>query len=314
MIHALGSAERLLVVGIGGGGDVVGALAVVELARMLGTPAVAGGLTWERRPIDPIPGPRRIDELRDARPINAATALAGPDTTGPGGFHFAESHVSRQIGEPVLLLDPSDGPAAIAAGLAGAAAELGCDRVVLLDVGGDVLAHGDEAGLASPLADAVCLAAAPALAAAGLQPLLAVFGAGCDGELTPAEVLDRVAEVARAGGHVGTWGPGGAEVRRLQAVVDHVPTEASAMALACARGKTGTASIRGGRRTVQLTPVGGLVFFFDPLVALHGAARCAALVEHVTSLAQGNEILLAHGMRTELAYETETAAAPAPEA
>jgi hypothetical protein len=309
LIHALGSAGRVLVVGIGGGGDVVGALAVAELARLLGTPAVAGGLTWERRPIDPTPGPRRIDELRDAQPINAQTALAGPDTTGPGGFHFAESHVSRHLGEPVLLLDPSGGPAQIATGLAGAAHELGCDRVVLLDVGGDVLAHGDEAGLASPLADAVCLAAAPALAAAGLAPLLAVFGAGCDGELTPAEVLERVAEVARAGGHLGTWGPGREEIERLQAAVEQVPTEASAMALACARGTTGSASIRGGRRTVQLTPAGGLVFFFDPLVALHSAARCAALVEHVTSLRQGNEILLAQGMRTELEYETENAGA-----
>ena len=293
MIHALRSAERVLVVGIGGGGDVVGALAVVQLAGLLGTPAIAGGLTWERRPIDPIPGPRRIDELRDAQPINAHTALAGPDTTGPGNFHFAESHVARHLGEPVLLLDPSDGPAQIAAGLAGAA-------------------RGDEAGLASPLADAVCLAAAPALAAAGLEPLLAVFGAGCDGELTPAEVLERVAEVARAGGHLGTWGPGRDELEHLQAAVAQVPTEASAMALACARGTTGSATIRGGRRTVQLTPAGGLVFFLDPLVALRSAAHCAALVEHVTSLQQGNAILLAHGMRTELEYETENAAAEAP--
>jgi hypothetical protein len=126
LIRALGSAERVLVVGIGGGGDVVGALAVVDLARLLGTPAVAGGLTWERRPIDPIPGPRRIDELVDtARVINDATALAAPGTTGPGGFHFAESNMARHLGEPVLLLDPNGGPAAIAAGLAGAARELG---------------------------------------------------------------------------------------------------------------------------------------------------------------------------------------------
>src|SRR5215213_5406210 len=102
LIHALGSAERVLVVGIGGGGDVVGALAVAELARLLGTPAVVGGLTWERRPIDPGAGPRRIDELTAARPINSATALACADTTGPGGFHFAESHMARHLGEPVL--------------------------------------------------------------------------------------------------------------------------------------------------------------------------------------------------------------------
>ena len=47
----------------------------------------------------------------------------------------------------------------LAASDAAIAMELGCDAIVLLDVGGDVLAHGDEPGLASPLCDAVVLAA-----------------------------------------------------------------------------------------------------------------------------------------------------------
>ncbi len=308
MIAALGSAERVLAVGIGGGGDVVGALAVAQLTNLLGTPCVVGGLTWERRPIDPAPGPRRIDELSpDARRIDAWTALAGPDTTGPGGFRFAESGMARHLGEPVLLLDPGGGPAAIASGLMGAARELRCDTIVLLDVGGDVLAHGDEAGLASPLADAVCLAAATELAAAGFTTLLAVFGAGCDGELTPAEVLDRIGEIGRADGRLGTWGPGAGELASLEAAVAEIPTEASAMALRCARGETGTTTIRAGRRTVELTTAGGLLFFLDPLVALRTTARCAALVEHAASLVQANEILLAHGISTELAYETRLA-------
>ena len=218
--------------------------------------------------------------------------------------------MARHLGEPVLLLDPSDGPAGVAVGLIDAARELQCDVVVLVDVGGDVLAHGDEAGLASPLADAVCLAAAPALVAAGLQPLLAVFGTGCDGELTPEEVLERVAEVTRAGGGAGTWGPGPAELAWLEAAVEQVPTEASAMALRCARGETGMTTIRRGRRTVQLTAAGGLVFFFDPIVALRSTARCAVLVEHARSLREANEILLAHGISTELDYEAKRASTP----
>jgi hypothetical protein len=301
LLAAIAAAERVLAVGIGGGGDVVGALVVAALAQELGTPAVVGGLTWERRPIDPLPGPRRIAELTAAQPLNAHAALAGPDTTGPGGFHFAESHMARHLGAPVLLLDPNDGPAAIAAALADAAQHLECDLVVLTDVGGDVLAHGHEAGLGSPLADAVCLAAAPRLAERGVAQLLALFGAGCDGELTPAEVAERVAEVATAGGYLGAWGPGSDALERLEAAVAQIPTEASTMALRCARGAVGTVPIRDGRRTVQLTAAGGLVFFFDPLVALRSAARCAALVEHATSLRQADEILLAHGLRTELA-------------
>ena len=305
MIGALGSAGRVLAVGIGGGGDVVGALVVAELARLVGTPAIVGGLTWERLPIDPLPGPRRIDELRRARRLNEVTALAGPDTTGPGGFHFAESHVARHLGEPTLLLDPSGGPAASARGLAGAARELECDLVALVDVGGDVLGHGDEAGLASPLADAVCLAAAPALAEAGVAVLLAVFGAGCDGELEPDEVRERLAEVAAAGGDLGRWGPGSDELARLEAAAAEVPTEASAMALRCARGETGLTTIRDGRRSVVLTPLGGLLVGLDPLVALRTAARCAALVRGAASLAEANAILRDHGIRTELDYEAQ---------
>ena len=69
--------------------------------------------------------------------------------------------------------------------------------------------------------------------------------------------------------------------------------------------------IRGGRRTVELTQAGGLVFFFDPLVALARVARCARLVAGAGSLAEADAILLDHGIATELAWET-TRAAPGP--
>ena len=84
-------------------------------------------------------------------------------------------------------------------------AELGCDLLVCVDVGGDVLARGGEPGLASPLCDAVMVAAALRIAGR-VKPLLAVIGPGCDGELTAAEVLERVAELARAGAWLGAWG------------------------------------------------------------------------------------------------------------
>jgi hypothetical protein len=142
----------------------VGALAFAAYAeaehRLL---SVVGGLTWERRPIDPIPGARRLDELTGALRLNDAVALARADTTGPGGFSFAESRMAGFLGRRTVLVDPGPGPAAVGRALADAAQRLGADLVVLLDVGGDVLAHGDEPGLASPLADATLLAAAPAL-------------------------------------------------------------------------------------------------------------------------------------------------------
>ena len=282
--------------GIGGGGDVVGALAAAEL---LGD-AIVGGLTWERRPVDPIPGPRRLDEIVNATRLNDAVALAGPGTAGPGGFLFCESHVARATGERTVLVDPGRGPRAIAQALDDAAGQLGCGRIVLLDVGGDVLAHGDEPGLASPLADAVLLACARFLRT---PPVAAVFGAGCDGELTPGEVRARLDEV----GTDREERLGAAQLDRLDPVAREVPTEASAMALRCARGERGDVPIRQGRRSVPLTDLGGVIAWFDPLRAIDTAARLAAAVVDAASLDEADAILEARGIRTELAYEREMA-------
>jgi hypothetical protein len=278
----------------------VGALATADLARAAGLSARVGGVSWERRVIDPRPGPRRLDEIEGAERVAEFAALAGPDTTGPGPFHFAESHMARFLGEPVALIDPHGGPAGAAAGIAAAAERLGCDSVALVDVGGDVLAHGDEPGLASPLCDSVMLAAARFLE---LPCVGAVFGPGCDGELAPAEVLERVAEVAAAEGLLGAWGLTPAETERLEGAVAEVPTEASAQALRCARGEHGVSTIRGGRRTVELSPLGALSFYFAPEPAIASAARLADAVTGAGSLEAAEEILAGRGVTSELAFE-----------
>jgi hypothetical protein len=208
--------------------------------------------------------------------------------------------MARFLGEPTVLVDPNPGPAAVAAGLDAAAAHLACDLVVLLDVGGDVLAHGDEPGLASPLADAVMLAAALHMATPALG---VVFGAGCDGELTPAEVAERVAEVEAAGGGRGDMPLSAAALDRVEAALREVTTEASAMAVRCARGATGRAEIRGGRRSVQLTADGGRLICFDPAAAIRSAARLAAAVADAPDLEAAQQILTGLGVRTELDYE-----------
>jgi hypothetical protein len=299
-----GDARGVLSVGIGGGGDVVGALAVADLAAAAGLTARVGGTTWERRPIDPLPGPRRLDEIEGAEPLVDGAVLAVETTRGPGGFLFAESNLARATGEPVVLIDPNPGPQGVGAALDAAAEALGCDLVALVDVGGDVLAHGHEAGLASPLCDAVLLAATRHMRTASVG---VVFGAGCDGELRPAEVLERIAEVARAGGLIGAWGLTPGAVERLEEIVRVVPTEASAGALRCARGEFGEFPIRDGRRTVELNPVGALSFFYDPAAALASSARLGAAVAEADSLDAAQAILEERGVGTELAWERRMA-------
>jgi len=82
---------------MGGGGDVVGALATAHLCRRLGVAAVVGGVSWERLPIDPRPGPRSADEILDAKPVARGVMLAGPETRTVDGAVFAESHIQWAV-------------------------------------------------------------------------------------------------------------------------------------------------------------------------------------------------------------------------
>lgn len=300
-------ARRALVLGIGGGGDVVGALALARRCERLGTPFVLGGVAWERLPIDPKPGPRPAAEIVGGDPLGRRAVLAGPDTATPEGVRFSESHVAGHLATPTVLIDVSEGPAGAADGIGAAAGLLGCDLVVYVDVGGDAIASGSEPGLGSPLCDAVMLAAGLRLGERA-DSLLAVIGAGCDGELTVDEVLARVAALAAAGAWIGTSSVGPEVADELERAAASSKTEASLQVVHCARGETGQSEIRGGRRTVPLGPVGALAFCFD-LEAAASQLPLVAAVRDSDGLSSARDALVAHGVRTELDFEQERAAA-----
>lgn len=306
--------RRPLVIGMGGGGDVVGALATAEPARLYdGADPVVGGLTWERRPFDPVPGPRAVSEITGAEQVAPGVLLAGPDTRlRDRDVVFAESRMAEFLGEPTVLIDINDGPAAAADGLAEAIAALKCDLLVLVDVGGDVIAHGGEPGLRSPLADAVMLAAGGRLSTSGQPVLLGVFGVGCDAELTPDEVLARLATVAAAGGLCGARGLTGPVAERMEASMELVNTEASAQAVRAFRGASGTSTIRGGTRTLELSPIAGMTFYLDVDITINAAGRLAQAVADAESLEEANAALNALGVATELDYEREAAGTVGP--
>ena len=294
--------------GIGGGGDVVGALAVARICQAHGCEVVLGGVAWERLPIDPHPGPRPASEIRDARPLAEHVLVAGPATATVDGGHFAEARMAELLGEETLLVDVWAAPEAIAKSLNDAALALGADAIVSIDVGGDVLGTGGEPGLASPLCDAVMLAAT-ALAAersdGALTAIAGVFGPCCDGELTIDEFLDRLAALSAAGSLLGAAGMTPDVVAELERAIVTVPTEASAQAIRCAKGELGISSIRRGRRSVPLSPLGAMTFFFDPVEAVRSTAPLAKAVVEARGLEDANDRLHALGVRTELDYERD---------
>jgi hypothetical protein len=304
------AARRALVLGIGGGGDVIGSLAVARRCAQLGTPFALGGVAWERYARDPHPGPRSPAEISGGRPVGAHAVLADPATATPEGVLFSESFAAAhlRLDDPdavTALIDVTAGVPGASQGISDAARALGCDLVVLVDIGGDAIADGSEPGLASPLCDAIMLAAASRLDG-GLGTAAAILGPGCDGELSVGEVLNRVAALARAGAWTGTWGLSPATADEIELAARGSGTEASLQVVRCARGEVGEAEIRGGRTRVALTPVGALAFCFDPSAA-SDELPLARAVGDAPSLEAARGALAAIGLRTELDYERERA-------
>ncbi len=303
----LRASRRPLVIGMGGGGDVVGALATAELCRRYdGAQPILGGLAWERRPIDAEPGPRRVEEIENGEEVAPGILLARAQTVVRGrGVRFAESRMAEFLGEPTVLITLERGPAAIAKALTHVAARVDSDAFIFIDVGGDVLAEGGEAGLRSPLSDAIMLAAAVRLKRSGQAVLGGVFGIGCDGELTPAEVLAGLGELAAGGGLCGARGLTEHTARRLEEAIRLVPTEASAQAVVAFRSASGQAAIRGGARKIERNAVATITFYFDVRVAFNVRGRLAQAVDGASSLEEANDAMTALGVRTELDLERE---------
>src|SRR5574342_464930 len=149
--------SRALVVGVGGGGDVVGALAAARFLEFCGLEFVLGGLSWERYVFDPVPGPRNLSEVENVRVLHDYAWMANAESRTRTGIYFAESKMSAVQGKEVLLVDINGGVSGAVSALEAAMNECNTDLLLGLDVGGDSLAQGHEPGLRSPLADSIML-------------------------------------------------------------------------------------------------------------------------------------------------------------
>ena len=299
------ASSRALVIGVGGGGDVVGALATARFLEFCGLGFVLGGLSWERNVYDPIPGPRKLGETRNVRVLHPFAWMANADSQTDTGVFFAESRMAAALAQAVLLIDINGGAAGVVDGIEIAMQELQADLLVGIDVGGDSLAQGHEPGLRSPLADSIMLAAFAELAKRGRRTLWGVFGYGSDGELTVDEIEAALSKLAAVNGLQGAWALTPKIAAEIEKVIKTVPTEASAIPVECFRGAWGTKHIRGDRRTLKLTPLTTLTFFMSPEKLYESLSRPAQAVRTSSSLDEANDALHALGIYTELDFERD---------
>lgn len=293
--------DRALVFGVGGSGDVVGSIPTARFLENHGLDVLLGGVTWEPVPTDSVPGPRSFDEISGLERVSEALGLATGDTVTEDGMEFTETCVARYYDELVALIDLHTGAAGMARGIDTACEKLDVDLVVGVDVGGDVLAVGDEPGLRSPVTDGLGLAALDEIET---ESCLGVFGYGSDGELTIAELEAAIARAAERNGLLGAWGLTPRVRDELESVLEVVNTEASRLPVEAARGELGERTIRRGEVTLDVRAPSVVTFYFDP-AKVAATSELDDLVRGTESLDEATENLTAAGYVTEFDRERD---------
>jgi hypothetical protein len=288
-----------LYVAAGGGGDVIGATMVHAAIGPPGEPRIAT-FSWDRLLVDPVPGPRDPTSFDGLQAIGRWNYRITAATTTRSPAFSSVPRLARELPADLYLLDPRAGTVGLGRQLVELAEQLQASSVCVVDVGGDILARGDEASLRSPLADSLVVAA---LAEHPLPVQLVVAGVGLDGELDPSYLLRRLADLgARPCGAIRRE-----EVLPVEDVFRWHLSEASGLLAAAAMGARGRAQMQAGRSVVELAEEGTLLHRLD-LQAILSEASPANALRGATSLDEAQDALVALGAKSELDYERQKAA------
>ncbi|MEU6892644.1 DUF1152 domain-containing protein [Streptomyces sp. NPDC046557] len=261
-----------LYVAAGGGGDPIGALIAARTITVDPAPPLIATYAWERPEVDPTSTPLGEGDFtglaRGAGGAAAFTSATRPRL--PAGSTLPE--LARDLPARLLLLDPARGLSRLSRQVASIAEAAG-GRIRIVDIGGDILTHGDEPTLRSPFGDALTLAACHLT---GIPTTVYVAGPGLDGEIGEQHLLERL-----AGCNPLTPGRDAASAA-APALAWH-PSEASALWAAAIHGARGT--VRTVNDAIALTEASARLYHLPLAEAIgHNPVAQALLDERPATL------------------------------
>ncbi len=302
MHNPIGSKNCIIFFAMGGGGDIVSTFVLGEmLSRLLRVRIVYASIVWERFVYDPLPGPIPLNSLIGVErgtyigyTYGACYALRRGRIIEP-----TPCIVSSTTKTPIALLDLWGGEISLRLGLEELSRLHGCDVVVGIDVGGDVLAEGCEEGLWSPLADSLGLAA---IANSSLRAYLLIFAPGADGELGTEMTIKRVMDYIDA--YVWSIGLHKEYTELLEEIVSRTTSEASRIPLLVLKGYKEVVQLRSGTRKIELSPLHIIGFILDAK-RIYDRSKLARAVTDTETIIEAKNRLNEYGVYTELDLEQD---------
>jgi hypothetical protein len=311
-------AKRALIIGVGGGGDVIQSIPMGNYLKLLGVEElIVGGVgsAWwmpEGDVVSKDPGAMTFGPTAyDVHELSPSRAWA----PGIVGVESATTHRGRRPAEAVLahllpgepfIAGLTNGAIGLRDALNKVIRERGVDLVVGVDIGSDSFHDGTEVTKAqTSLVDFLSLGA---LIQLDVPAVYGLAGYGSDGEMQLEELDARVGRVMKGGGYLGAIGLTHRDVDEMLEACALYPDPIEHYAARAALGEFGykhvqTASPWGS--SVKITPLAATVLIFDPKVMVREACRGVEALKGTRSLAEAEDIYA-----NELGQIPETRLAP----
>ena len=296
--------QKALVMGIGGGGDVIQGIPVARLLKQLGVETVyLGGVacSWWTPDGDPLSetwgtavmGPTLYDvnQLSPADSL-AANIVAVSSETALGIRKPCEAYLAESLpADVIFIVGLTEGSQGLAASLNDLIRREGIDLVVGVDIGSDTFFDGKNAMPAkTSLVDFISMGA---LLELECPVFYGVAGYGADGEMPLDELDERVHRVMKAGGYVGAHGITQGDVAAMEKACQLYGDPVEPISWRAAKGEQGWVNVwpHGPWGTaIKITPLAAVMLFFDPRTIAESNSRGILAIQKSTSLEEAEQI------------------------
>jgi hypothetical protein len=255
------AAHRVLLLGAGGGYDVLGGVPLHVELRARGIHVDFASVTFTA--VESLPGAESHAAHECLYRLTGAHAIS--DAYCPEAWLARWLSAAEKVEEPVWAISKV-GVRPLRAALTDLCSSLGTDLIVLVDGGIDLVLRGDETSIGTPSEDLATLAAVAGMPVESLAMCLG-FGTELREGIPHAQVLERFSELQRLGAFLGAVSleaasPGGAA---YLAALDLIArgqdsqrgTHIHRTVVAAMRGEFG------GEGDVWVSPLAALRWFFD---------------------------------------------------
>ncbi len=294
--------KKALLIGMGGGGDIIQGIPVKNYLKQLGVKDVyLAGVACEWWPFDAetpetylmAPTVYPIEDLKGADIISPNLARVN-ENTKVYGKEPAEAKVAGILGEETYIVGARNGVQGMLKDLQGFVHKEEVDLVVGMDVGSDSVFSGETEirHPRTPLVDFLTLATLTQLS---VDTVYALAGYGCDGELELEDLEANIGVVMKNGGFLGAYGLTPLDVEDMEKACAVFPDPVEKWPYIAAKGDFGLKNMKlmeAWGCTVRLTPLTAITLFFDPGILVEYVSRYAGKLISTRTLKEAEEILI----------------------